>query len=199
MFKAPLAPMLAAFLAGACSPKLHAEDPWEAQFGKIQSATVDDLQIMAPYIGAFRGGTGTFDDGKTEYYFIVKYDWWGGGRQFVKFTVSMVIPSQQRTLVTSEGFYGLDPLTRRLYVFGVFAGNATGRGFVGVFDRDARSHEAWARSVNSDGAVTWVRDIFEMIDEDRFHNRTLVRADDETEWRQVHEDTYVRMNAPAEN
>lgn len=172
---------------------LPAGDVYEKTFGSVQPATVDDMNIMKPYIGTFRGSTQVFDDGETEYHFALNYEWWGGGEQLVKYTVSMVIPSQDRTLVRSEGYYGFDPFTKRIYVFGVFAGGMTGRGFMGKFDAEAGTREVWARSMDAEGVVNWVKDGFEVIDGDSWRNRTMLRRGDDVEWQQVHEDVYTRV------
>lgn len=172
---------------------LRAGDVYEETFGPIQPANIEDMNIMKPYIGTFRGSTQVFDDGETEYYFSVDYRWWGDGEQLVKYTVSMVIPSQDRTLVRSEGYYGFDPFTNRIYVFGVFSGGMTGRGFMGEFDAEAGTREVWARSMDAQGVVNWVKDGFEMVDPDRWRNRTMLLRGDDAEWMQVHEDVYTRV------
>ena len=184
--------LIAAFLLLA-TPAMAEEEHFEAVFGQVQSASPEDLEIKAPFIGSFRGSSDVFDDGKTEFYFVLRYDWWDKDRSFVKYTVSMVIPSQDRSLLRSEGIYGFDRSQQRLYVFGIFSGGMTGRGFIGQFDKSAGTHEIWASSVGPDGVVTWVKDSFEVIDEDHWRNRTLMRRGEETEWRQAHEDTYTRM------
>ena len=176
-----------------CPPVVNAGDAFEEVFGPVQTATQDDLEIKAPFIGSFRGSTRQFDDGETEYHFVLNYDWWDAEKNFVKFTVSMVIPSQDRTLLRSEGFYGFDRFSERLYVFGVFSGGMTGEGFIGQFDEQAGTHEIWARSVDQEGVVTWVRDRFEIIDADHWRNQTLMRRGDEPEFQEVHQDTYTRL------
>lgn len=186
--------LLAVCLSGACPAAGAAGDAYEETFGPVRSAGAQDMGIMAPYIGTFRGSTKVFDDGETEYYFAVRYEWWSPEQTIVKFTVSMVIPSQERSLVRSEGYYGFDPFEGRLLVFGVFTGGMMGRGFVGSFDHNAGTHEVWARSMDAEGVVTWVRDGFELIDEDHWRNRTLMRRGDQTHWQQVHEDTYSRLD-----
>jgi hypothetical protein len=193
MYKAPHTVLIAAFLFATGSLSVFASDPYEDAFGSIQSATPEDLRIKAPFIGTFRGSTNVFDDSETEYHFELTYEWWGGEQNIVKYTVAMVIPSQDRRRVQSEGFYGFDPFSDRMYVFGVFSGGMSGRGFIGQFDHDAGTHEIWARSMDAEGVVTWVRDGFEVIDKDQWRNRTLMRRGEETEWQEVHGDTYTRV------
>jgi len=185
--------LILSHLLTSCPVIAFAGDLFQEVYGPVQSATPGDLTIKAPFIGSFRGSTQLFDDGETEYYFVLNYDWWDADKNFVKFTVSMVIPSQDRTLVRSEGFYGFDRFSGRLYVFGVFSGGMTGQGFIGQFDHDAGTHEIWARSVDPEGVVTWVRDCFEVIDADHWRNRTLIRRGEETEFQEVHQDIYTRL------
>ena len=75
-----------------------------------------------------------FDDGKTEHFFTVSYQWFDQKKSIVKYAVATVIPSQNRTIVNSEGFYGFDPFNDRLYVLGAFRNGMSGFGSVGVFD-----------------------------------------------------------------
>lgn len=161
-----------------------------------QRATPEDMKIMAPYIGTFRSPTQLFDDGKTEHYFTVSYEWFDRARTIVKFTVSMVIPSQDRTLVNSEGFYGFDPFEDRLYVFGAFTRGMTGWGAMCRFDHDTGARAVCARSKTPDGNVVSVRDTFEPVNADSWRNRTWVREGEEGEWKPVHEGIYTRIASP---
>lgn len=171
-----------------------AGDQFQDVFGPVQSAAPEDLSIKAPFIGTFRGSTNVFDDGETEYYFTLNYRWWDQEHSVVKYTVTMVIPSQGRELVRSEGFYGFDRFTNQLMVFGVFSGGMIGQGYIGSFDHASGRHEIWARSKDAEGTVTWVKDGFEVIDGDTWKNRTLMRRGDEADWQPVHEDTYTRVS-----
>ncbi|MDX1556691.1 MAG: hypothetical protein R3212_11740, partial [Xanthomonadales bacterium] len=171
-----------------------ADDGFNDVFGVVQPATPQDLEIKGPFIGQFRGSTRVFDDGETEYHFVLHYDWWDQEKSVVKYTVNMVIPSQDRSLLRSEGFYGFDRFTGQLMVFGVFSGGMIGQGYIGQFDHQAGTHEIWARSMDAEGVVTWVRDGFEVIDENRWRNRTMMRRGEETGWQEVHQDTYTRID-----
>jgi hypothetical protein len=160
-----------------------------------QRATPDDMKLFAPYIGTFRSPTYLYDDGKTEHHFTISYQWFDVTKTIVKFAVATVIPSQARSIVNSEGFYWYDPLKRQVMVFGAFTRGATGFGSIAAFDHKARTHTLWATSTDDRGAVTHVRDMFEVIDQDTWKNKTYARIGDEAEWRLVHEGTYTREAA----
>lgn len=161
-----------------------------------QAAIAEDMKIFEPYIGAFRSSTHLFDDGKTEHHFIVSYEWFDQKKSIVKYVVSTVIPSQDRTILNSEGFYGFDPFDNRLYVLGAFRNGMTGFGSVGVFDHESGARETWAKSKGADGGVTYVRDGFQLIDADRWRNTTRIKIGDAGEWKVVSEDVYTRIREP---
>lgn len=173
-----------------------AGDVPESKDAAPQRATADDMRIMAPYIGEFRSSTHTFDDGKTEHHFIIRYEWFDGPRTIVKFTVSMVIPSQDRVIVNAEGFYGFDPFHDQLYVFGAFSHGMSGWGSVCEFNHQTGARTVCARSKGADGVVSYVRDAFERVDENTWKNRTSVREGEDGEWKLVYEDTYARVAQP---
>lgn len=180
--------LLAFILVGLAAPARALKDD------APQSATAEDMKIFTPYIGEFRSPTQTFDDSDVEYYFTVEYQWFDKDKTIVKYVVAMQVPAQERTLVTSEGFYGFDPFNDRLYVFGAFSRGMSGWGAVGRFDHETGARETWAKSIDPDGVLTQVRDAFEVIDADSWKNVTRLRQGDETEWRVVHEGVYTRVN-----
>ncbi len=153
-----------------------------------------DIRILAPYIGKFRSAAQRFDDGKTEYYYTIEYRWFDRPQTIVQFTVATVIPSQDRVIVNAEGFYGFDPFHDQLYVFAAFAHGVSGWGSICEANPETGARTVCARSM-SDGVVTEVRDGFEMLDADRWRNRTLVRTDGQAEWTLAHEAVYTRVAA----
>ncbi|MEZ5921287.1 MAG: hypothetical protein R3C60_08025 [Parvularculaceae bacterium] len=171
-------------ISAAPAAALEADEP--------QGASPADMRIFEPYIGTFKSSTNKFDDGKTDYYFTLDYHWYDKQKTIVKYTVSMVIPSQDRTIVNSEGFYGYDAFNERLYVFGAFTRGMTGWGSVGRFDHETGARETWAKSKDEQG-VTYVRDTFTLDGDSGWKNKTYLRINDETEWKVVHEDSYTRI------
>jgi hypothetical protein len=158
-----------------------------------QRASAADMRsVFEPIIGEFRSPDQLFDDGKTGYYFRVSYQWFDAGRTIVRFTVTTVIPSQSRLVTNAEGFYWLDPLQGRIAVFGAFANGMTGTGAISRFDTASGRHEVRATSIDGSGAVTHVRDAFEILGPDAWRNVTRVQAGDDPEWRVVHDETYSR-------
>lgn len=188
-----MAAALVATAALALSPTKAEEAAPTPYDAASQRATADDMRIMAPYIGEFRSATHTFDDGKTEHYFIVKYEWFDRPRTIVRFTISMVIPSQGRTLVNSEGFYGFDPFHQQLYVFGAFTHGMSGWGSICEFSHETGARIVCAKSKGADGVVTYVRDAFEVIDDNTWKNKTRIREGEGGEWKLAHEGTYTRV------
>jgi len=156
-------------------------------------ATAADMRVMEPYLGEFRSATQLFDDGKTEHHFLVKYEWFDRGQSIVKFTISMVIPSQDRVLRNAEGFYGFDSIRRQLYVFGAFSHGASGWGTICEFDLDTGARTICAQTMNPDGTVTHVRDAFEMVDASSWKNTTRIRHQEEGDWQLAHEGIYTRI------
>lgn len=186
--------VIALAATAALGPSTEGEQAVTTRYDAVpQRAAADDMRIMAPYIGEFRSATHTFDDGKTEHYFVVKYEWFDRARTIVRFTISMVIPSQGRTLVNSEGFYGFDPFLERLYVFGAFTHGTSGWGSICEFNHDTGARTVCAKSKSADGVATHVRDAFEVVDDNTWKNKTRVREGERGEWQLVYEGTYTRV------
>jgi len=162
---------------------------------EAQAASAGDMRIMEPYIGEFRSVTHVFDDGKTEYHHLVKYQWFDRPKSIVKFTISMAIPAQQRVITTAEGFYGFDSIEDRLYVFGAFNDGTSGSGTICKFDHAKGSRTVCARSMNPDGSVTHVQDSFEVVDSDTWKNETRARQGGAGEWQLVYQGVYTRVDA----
>lgn len=173
---------------------LAGPDGFQAFDGEPQSATPSDMQIMHPYIGTFRSKDYTFDDSETDYHFEIAYEWFDSEQTIVQWTVTMVIPEQQRRLVNGQGYYGYDAFDGQIYVFGAFTRGVTGWGAMGRFDADSGAREIWARSRDAEGLDTFVRDRFELLDDKRWRNETWLRTGDETEWKKVHEGVYTRID-----
>lgn len=157
-----------------------------------QSAIIEDTKIFTPYIGSFRSPKKLFDNSDTEYYFKISYDWFDKDKTIVKFKVELIIPSQKRTILNAEGFYGFDPSKKQIYVFGAFTRGMTGWGSLGEFNHRTGARTVWARSENDDGVVTYVRDGFEIIDENSWKNTTQICQSNDPEWKLANEDIYTR-------
>lgn len=183
MQRAFLVPATAAALAIACAVAAELSAPVTAQ----------DMKIMERYIGEFRSATQLFDDGKTEYHHLLKYQWFDRAKTVVKFTISMAIPSQERVLTIGEGFYGYDAVDKRMYVFGVFSHGASGWGTICEFDHDTGARTVCVRSSETDGSVTHVRDSFEIVDADHWKNSTRARKGESGDWELVYEGSYTRV------
>jgi len=164
-----------------------------AETADPQHATAGDMRIMKPYIGEFRSPTQKFDDGKTEYHHVVKYEWFDRPQTIAKVTISMVIPSQDRVLTSAEEFYGFDSIQNQLYVFGAFNDGTSGLGTICVFNHETGSRTVCVRSMNPDGSLTHVRDSFEVVDESTWKNTTRVRQGENGEWKLVYEGTYTHI------
>jgi hypothetical protein len=159
-----------------------------------QPATIDDTRIFARSAGEFRSATQKFDDGVTEYYFTVKYDWFDRNRTIMRVVVSMTVPSQGRTITSLEGFYGYDPFLQQLYVFGAFSDGTTGWGAMGAFDHESGARAVWAVQQGPDGVITHVRDEFALVSENVWKNRTRICTEDTGAWRLASEGTYTRVS-----
>ncbi len=148
---------------------------------------------MERYIGEFRSPTQLFDDGKTEYHHLLKYQWFDRAKTIVKFTISMAIPSQDRVLTTGEGFYGFDAVEKRLYVFGAFSHGASGWGTICELDHATGARTVCARTSEPDGSVTHVRDSFEIVDADHWKNTTRICKGESGDWEVVYQGSYTRV------
>lgn len=191
----PFAVVVIVFTAGATVAPVDtyaAKSVQSAENPSPQQATVDDVRLFDRYIGKFRSQWSKFDDGTTEYFNTVAYEWFDHEKTIVKFTVATVIPSMDRVIVTAEGFYGYDPFNKRLYVFGAFTNGTTGWGSIGEFNRDTGTRAVWAQSMDANGIVTYVRDEFQPIDADSWKNKTSIRQGDEGDWDVVYEETFTR-------
>ncbi len=166
-----------------------------AEDQETQPATAADMRIMEPYIGEFRSPTAKFDDGETEYHHVLEYAWFDRPKTIVKFTISTVIPSQDRVITTAEGFYSLDRIGKHIDVFGAFSDGTSGTGTICEFNHATGSRTVCASSVNPDGTVTQVRDAFEIIDKDTWKNRTRIRQQGGGDWTLAYEGTYSRIGS----
>lgn len=158
-----------------------------------QRASADDVRVLDPYIGRFRSKT--FRDqesGKTLHY-VVEYEWFDANRSIAKFTVSTVVDGTGKETINGQGFYGYDPFEERLYVFGAFTSGMSGFGSVGELDRRTHRRVTWARSRNPAGVTVYVRDAFEVVDQDTWKDVTSIREGETGEWKVVYTDTFTRI------
>ena len=168
---------------------------WAAWGGAPQTAEPEDIRVFEPYIGRFRSPTRQ-DPNRGAIYFAVHYRWFDTRRSIVHFRVTTVREDDGSETVNAEGFYGHDPFQGHLYAFGAFTWGATGFGAVGSFDPSTRARTTWARSI-SGGEVTWVRDEFEIVDQDTWTDVTWTRTGEDGEWQKVYEDTFTRVHESA--
>jgi len=155
-----------------------------------QTAEATDMALFEPFIGTFISDDKVFPNG-TEYRFIIDYGWYDDKKTIIKYTLEIEFPEQEDIRPIGEGYYRLDPLTRRIAVVGVFRDGRSGAGFMTPFDVETGSREVRIRTVVPDGAEGEVRDTFWVIDKDTWGNRTFMRSGN-APWRQVSEDVYHR-------
>ena len=155
-----------------------------------QTAEATDMALFEPFIGTFRSDDKVSPNG-TEYRFIIDYGWYDDKKTIIKYTLEIEFPEQEDIRPIGEGYYRLDPLTRRIAVVGVFRDGRSGAGFMTPFDVETGSREVRIRALMPDGAEGEVRDTFWVIDKDTWGNRTFMRSGN-APWRQVSEDVYHR-------
>ncbi|MDX1570904.1 MAG: hypothetical protein R3200_10480 [Xanthomonadales bacterium] len=162
-------------------------------FAKVDwpTASVEDMRLLEPYVGAFRGDTLTAQSG-TEYFFLVRYEWYDRPKQILKYTLTTHIPERGEARPLGEGFYRFDPTTERIEVAGIFRDGRAGSGFMSVLDPQTHEREVRIQGASPDGTINQVRDTFWIIDEDTWGNRTFI-ATPEGEWQVVSEGTYRRV------
>ena len=158
-----------------------------------QTAEAADMALFEPFIGTFISDDKVSPSG-TEYRFIIDYGWYDDKKTIIKYTLEIEFPEQEDIRPIGEGYYRLDPLTRRIAVVGVFRDGRSGAGFMTPFDVATGSREVRIRTVLPDGAEGEVRDTFWVIDKDTWGNRTFMRSGNGP-WRQVSEDVYHRKAA----
>jgi len=155
-----------------------------------QTAEATDMALFEPFIGTFISDDKVFANG-TEYRFIIDYGWYDDKKTIIKYTLEIEFPEQEDIRPIGEGYYRLDPLTRRIAVVGVFRDGRSGAGFMTPFDVETGSREVRIRTALPDGSEGEVRDTFWVIDKDTWGNRTFMRSGN-APWRQVSEDVYRR-------
>jgi hypothetical protein len=182
-------PLARAGLPGDCAAMLATDDVFEYAL----PATRQDAAFFDSYVGEFHSDRLTFDDGETEYYFALRYDWFDEGRTTLEYSASMVIPGQDRKVLRSKGFYGYDPFGERIYVAG--ASRQFGLSFAVLEHSDpgAGERRMLGRLQRPDGNVTLVSDQFEWIDADTFRNRAFVCTSESADWSKVYEGVYTRI------
>lgn len=60
--------------------------------------------------------------------FIIDYGWYDDKKTIIKYTLEIEFPEQEDSCPIGEGYYRLDPLTRRIAVVGVFRDGRSGAG-----------------------------------------------------------------------
>ncbi|MDH5456303.1 MAG: hypothetical protein OEY37_09540 [Gammaproteobacteria bacterium] len=155
-----------------------------------QTAEAADMALFEPFIGTFTSDDKAFPNG-TGYRFIIDYSWYDDKKTIVKYTLEIEFPEKEDIRPIGEGYYRLDPLSRRIEVVGVFRDGRSGAGFMTPFDVETGSREVRIRTLMPDGVEGEVRDTFWVIDQDTWGNRTFMRSGN-APWRQVSEDVYHR-------
>lgn len=182
-------------MPGDCADMLDADDAFEF----AMPASRDDTSFFDYYVGEFHSDRLEFDDEETEYYFALRYDWFDQAKSTLEYSVTMVIPEQDREVPRSEGFYGYDPFEARIIAVGAFRQFGVTLAVLEHSDPDAGTRRMLGRVQRPDGAVTLISDQFEIVDEDTFHNRAFACTTATREWAQVYEGTYTRQPEAADD
>ena len=176
-----------------CAAMLDSDDV----FDLAKPATADDIGLFGSYVGEFHSDRLTFDDGETEYFFSLRYEWFDPAKTTLKYSVTMVIPEQDREILNSEGYYGFDPFEKRIFVVSAFKRMGVSLAVLEHSDPDAGERRMLGRIQRPGGNVTLVSDQFEWIDDDSFQNRAFTCTTESGEWTQVYEGIYTRQSEPA--
>ena len=176
-------------MPGNCAAMLEDDDIFEDGL----ESTRDDMNAFAAYVGEFHSNRETFDDGETEYYFALRYEWYDDAKTTLKYSVAMVIPGQDREVIQSEGFYGYDPFDERIYVAGGFKRLGLSFAVLEHSDPVKRQRRMLGRIQRPDGTITLVSDQFQWLDGDTFRNRAFTCTTESREWTKVYEGTYTRQ------
>jgi hypothetical protein len=158
----------------------------------IQTARAEDMRVFEPYIGRFRSQTHEANKTGKPFHYVVEYRWFDRQHGIVKFAVSTVFPDEGREIPGGEGFYGFDPFASTLYACGFFPNGTSGFGAVSEFDHETSRRVTLTRSMGPDGTPVTVRDEFDLVDADRWSNKTWIRRAG-GDWQVMHEGTYSRV------
>ncbi len=159
---------------------------------KWQKASIEDMHVFSPFIGRFRSKTRFSKNLQRSIHFILEYKWFDELKTTVKLQLSYVIEETKEKVVHSEGFYGFDPSTNRLYLMQIYASGRISFGGLEKFDTKTGRRLARVSSVNKDGASNVVRDEFAVLDKDSWKNTMYSRGNNE--WRVTYEDVFTRIN-----
>ena len=166
-------------------PQHYAEQGW-------QSASLDDMQMLSPYIGTFRGASHTNAKHET-FYFTVTNEWYDDHQTIVHYILKIHYPKLDEVALLGEGFYRYDGVNQRIAVTGVFKDGRSTSGFVTPFDRTTGSREVRFQSKRPGGKIYQVRDTFNLVDQNHWRNRTFMSQAGEP-WRLVSEEIYSRVS-----
>jgi len=168
------------------------ELPFDPETGP-RPASADDIRIMEPYIGTFRSPTTANEQFGEPTFYEVTYEWVDEGQTSVAVRVTTVGDESSTVHSFLKGFYGFDPVDERLFAAAVFSWGGAGIADLGEFDHATGRRVVHARALGPEGTVIHIRDVFDVIDADRWRDRTYTRVGDEGEWKQVYEDVFTRV------
>lgn len=177
--------------ASAASPA-----PQEVEDPQPQSASEEDMQVFAPYIGRFRSEPQRRPSDGAAYHFTVEYSWYDQPQTIVAYKLAMVVPGEEAVTSIGEGFYYFDRVSEHIAVVGVFRDGRSGAGLIGEFDRETHERTVWVTGTAPGQPPVALRDGFELLDEDRWRNVTQVRPPGSNEWRTVSDSVYTRLTGP---
>lgn len=183
-------PVLAALLFA--SPTIAQELPFDPDTGP-RSATAGDIRIMEPYIGIFRSPTTPNEQFGEPTYYEVTYRWVDEGRTSVAVRVTTNGAESATEHSFLEGFYGFEPVDKRLFAVAVFSWGGAGIADVGEFDHDTGHRVVHAHAPGPDGTVIHIRDVFDVVDSNTWRDRTYTRVGEDGEWTKVYEDVFTRV------
>lgn len=146
------------------------------------------LAALGDYVGRWRSEEKTARDGRT-YRFGYQVRWYDQAHTIVQIRVDQLWPDGSSDLLW-DGFKGRAGDGVEVYYWGASPSGRSARGRLYLEgDRLITAYDAWS----VDGSAVRVRDVFTPVEDGRFIGRTWLRAEGETDWRQVGEDRWERV------
>ena len=159
---------------------------------KWQSAKASDMQVFAPYIGRFKSETSFHPQLKKNIHFIIDYDWFDRSHKIVAYRVSYFIEDENKLVINAQGYYGYDSIDKKLFNVQVNVFGGSSFGWIKNFDVSSHTRENFGRFVDQKGRLTYIRDVFKVVDKNSWSNVTYRRLESEEKWQQLSAETFTR-------
>lgn len=161
---------------------------------KPRPATPEDILVLAPFIGTFRSPSRSSDRFPEPVYHLATYKWVDEERTSVEFRIETRGAETEEPHSFVTGYYGHESVGQQLFAVAVFSSGGAGLARVGEFDVESGFRVVHATLRGPDNELVHIRDVFEVIDDSSWRDRTYVRVGQNGSWSLVYEEVFTRID-----